>query len=469
MRLAELIAARGDALRRLSPTPLARCLHAMSGRERVPGLLVMSGRLPCGPLGISVRRLQEHAGRASSREGGGVSVLQATEGLRAVRGRRGMGAEKRLAQARTLFAATTREEADFLVKLAGNQLRAPSLDRLVVQAIAATCDLDPALVWQAVQCSHDLGACARAAFGTGESGLRALVARTRPGTRRDAELEALVLEDIDDPERAAVYGDWLLQASQPHGALVAAAVVPHRAEQRKRAWSKALKRFVRQEGLGSELYDRLTDPAVSTWRHGFLRRFWIPGQTVFAPDLAEAVLRLLGGSASTCLEVLGIDVDEVVPLHRIPALPSLTMLRLDLHPTAGPLDLASLRVHPRLRHLRLEGSLSLAERDLSGVHELQLERLDLKGTYDLSPLVGSELRTVVLSSANHVELAPLSAVPGLRVLGWGQRRSPDVRFVASLGSLEALHLRDRPSTELRALCERRDVALLRFETLLSSP
>ena len=470
MRLTDLIAARSQALRTLRTRPLVACIESLGPRERVPGILMLSGRLPCGPIGISVRRLQEHVRRqALHGEGPGLSVLHATEGLLAIRGRRGMGAEKRLEHATTLFRATTRDEGDFLIRLMGKQLRAANVDRLIVQSIATSGGLDPALVWEAVQCSHDLGATARAAFGGGEGGLRALVAETKPGTRRDAELEAMVLEAPDDPEIAAVYADWLLEHGQPHGPLVAAAVVPSRAEQRKRAWSKALKQFVRSEGLGPELLDRLGDASVAEWHNGFLRRLWLPGQTIFAPDLAEAVLRLLESSASTCLEILGLDVDQVVPPSRIPALPLLAMLRLDLHPTLERLDLTELRIHPRLRHLQLEGSLALRRRDLSGVHQLRLERLDLKGTYDLAPLVGSSLETVVLSSANHVDPSPLARLPRLRVLGWGQRRSPPVRFVASLPHLRVLHLRERPSAELAAWARRLDVEILRFSALFDSP
>jgi len=466
VRLVELIAARADALRRLSPSPLVASFEAMSGRERAPGVMMASGRLPCGPIGLGLRRLHEALRQAPRHgEGPGLSVLQTAEGLVAVRGRRGMGAERRLERARELFSASTKREASFLVELIGSQLRSPTLDRLVVQAIAEAGGLDPALVWQAVQCSHDLGASVRAAFGAGERGLLALVAEARPGTRREPELEAMVLEDPDDPDLAAVYGDWLLQHGQPHGPLVAAAVVPSRAEQRKRAWSKALKRFVRHEGLGPELQEWLGDDGVCEWCNGFLRRLWLPGQTVFAPDVAEAVLRLLASSAAACLQVLALDVDEVVPIRRIPPLPALTMLRLDLHPSAGRIDLGELAVHPRLEHLRLEGSLPTADRDLSGVHDLGLRRLDLKGTYDLSPLAGAPLDTVVLSSANHVDLRPLVHLPRLRVLGWGQRRAPDVGIVQQLATLEALHLRDRPSTELRAWAEARGVAVLRYDRL----
>ncbi|MEN0068469.1 MAG: hypothetical protein AAGA48_40485 [Myxococcota bacterium] len=467
MRLQDLVQARVRALRSLDTAPLAACLSQMSPRERVPGVMLLSGRLPDGPIGLSVGRLHEFIRRhALHREGAGLSLLHAIEGLRAVRGRRGMGAEKRLARARELFEVATRDESDFLIKLVANQLRAPTFDRLLVEAIATTGDLDPALVWQAVQCSHDFAATAKAAFGSGEAGLEALVAETRPGTRRDPELESMVMEAPENADVAAVYGDWLLQNGQPHGALVAAAVVPVRAEQRKRAWSKALKRFARQEGLGTELYERLLDPAVATWRHGFLRRLWIPGQTLFAPDLAEAVLRLLAGSAAALLETLALDIDEVVPLHRVPTLPSLARLRLDLHPTAGRLQLTVLRQHTRLRHLQLEGSLPLHDRDLSGVHDLELSRLDLKGTYDLAPLAGAPLETIVLASANHVGLGPLASLPRLRVLGWGQNRSPDVRALAGIPTLKAIHLRDRPSVELRQWAERRGVALLRYATLL---
>ncbi|MEM6930914.1 MAG: hypothetical protein AAF602_28525, partial [Myxococcota bacterium] len=146
MHLTELIVARRHATRRVSPDPLVAALAAMDARERVSGVLMLSGRLPCGPLGISVARLQEHVRRhPPPRVGPGLSILHATEGLKAIRGRRGMGAEKRLAKAEGLFQSGTPDDADFLLKLAQGSLRAPSFDRLVVQAIASVGDLEPAL------------------------------------------------------------------------------------------------------------------------------------------------------------------------------------------------------------------------------------------------------------------------------------------------------------------------------------
>lgn len=470
MQLANVVAARTRAASSLDPEPLVACLGAMAPKERVPGVVMMSGRLPCGPLGISVRRLQEHVRRhVPHGEGPGLSVLHAAEGLQSIRGRRGMGAEKRLERARTLFEAATREESDFLLKLAANRLRSPTVDRLVVQAIATAGALDPALVWQAVQVSSDLAATAKAAFGEGEAGLQALVAETKPGARRDPELEAMILEYPDNPDAAAVYGDWLLQHDQPHGHLIAAVVVPVRAEQRKRAWSKALKRFVRQEGLGSELFERLVDSSVSEWRHGFLRRLWLPGQTTHAPDLAEAVLRLLGGSVAMGLNTLGVDIDEVITIPRLPALAALHRLRLDIHSTPACLDLTELSIHPELRHLQLAGSLEFADRDLSGIRSLSIDRLDLQGTYDLSPLAGVDLTTVVLLQANHVDLRPLVALPALRTLGWGQRRSPDVELVSQLAHLEELYLRHRPSAALATWAASRKITIGRLEAVLSDP
>jgi uncharacterized protein (TIGR02996 family) len=103
-----------------------------------------------------------------------------------------------------------------------------------------------------------------------------LAPATRPTVPvlRDRELEARILERIDDPAAYAVYGDWLSERGDPRGELVALQLAL--AAGYDQATAERAQRLLDEyawDWLG-KLAWLDGDELLLEWRHGFVKEVW---------------------------------------------------------------------------------------------------------------------------------------------------------------------------------------------------
>ena len=103
-----------------------------------------------------------------------------------------------------------------------------------------------------------------------------LVAVAYPPAMRNAELEQLILANLDDPGPYHVYADWLLGRGDPHGELIMLA------DERDRA------SFLEKHAVGllGPFAERKPRQLRLVWRHGFVREATI-GWKEFGKDRAQ--------------------------------------------------------------------------------------------------------------------------------------------------------------------------------------
>jgi DNA ligase 1 len=151
---------------------LAACLSAMSLDEVAIGVLYLAGELPQGRFGIGYATLRA-ASEAVAATSPSLSIIETDRRLTEIAAIRGTGSSARRAEnLRNLFALSTPEEHEFLIRLLVGELRQGALAGVMVDAIAAATQLPLAEVRRAAMYEKSLGALARVGFERGVEGLR---------------------------------------------------------------------------------------------------------------------------------------------------------------------------------------------------------------------------------------------------------------------------------------------------------
>jgi DNA ligase-1 len=176
MRLAQLVdTSRSIAQMRSRSSKiacLAQCLRRMTPEEVPSGVAMLSGSLRQGKVGIGSAALS----RAAPAPAGAVdlSIFEVDRAFEEIAAIAGSGAESRRGERLgALLALATREEQDFLLRVAVGELRQGALEGLVTEAVAAAFAVPVADVRRAAMVRGDLGEVARAAVERGSAGVAA--------------------------------------------------------------------------------------------------------------------------------------------------------------------------------------------------------------------------------------------------------------------------------------------------------
>jgi DNA ligase-1 len=151
---------------------LAQCLRQMTPEEMPSGVAMLSGSLRQGKIGIGPAALSRAASTPAG--AGGLDLLGVDRSFDEIAMIAGSGAESRRGdRLGALLALATREEQDFLLRVAVGELRQGALEGLVTDALAAAFTVPVADVRHAVMVRGDLGEVARAAAERGTAGVAA--------------------------------------------------------------------------------------------------------------------------------------------------------------------------------------------------------------------------------------------------------------------------------------------------------
>jgi ATP-dependent DNA ligase I len=157
-RLAK-VAALADCLRRAAPDEIAIVVSYLSGELR---------QRRTGVGWAALRDLPPPAAAPS------LAVGEVDRAFAAIESLSGPGSSsERRDELASLFARATAEEARFLARLAGGELRQGALAGVVTDAVAAAAGVEPAAVRRAAMLAGDLPAVAQAALAQGSAGLEA--------------------------------------------------------------------------------------------------------------------------------------------------------------------------------------------------------------------------------------------------------------------------------------------------------
>jgi DNA ligase-1 len=150
---------------------LAECLRRMEPQEIPVGVALLSGSPRQRKIGVGPATLRAVAAEPAAEEPG-LTLIDVDGGFAAIAETNGAGSEARRSEAlRALFRRATREERDFLLRVAIGELRQGALEGVVVDAVAKAFEVAPSEVRRAHMTSGDLGAVARAAAEGGTAAL----------------------------------------------------------------------------------------------------------------------------------------------------------------------------------------------------------------------------------------------------------------------------------------------------------
>jgi DNA ligase-1 len=169
--------------------------------EEVPsGVALLSGSPRQGKVGLGPAALSR-ARSAPAARGGGLELVDVDRAFGEIAAIAGPGAESRRGERfAALLARATREEQEFLLRVAVGELRQGALEGLVTDAVAAAFAVPGADVRRAAMMHGDLGEVARAAAERGPAGLAAFTVElfrplqpmlAQPAVDLDAALEEL--------------------------------------------------------------------------------------------------------------------------------------------------------------------------------------------------------------------------------------------------------------------------------------
>ncbi len=145
----------------------------MTPEEMPIGVALLSGALRQGKVGIGPAALSRAAAAATT-GGGTLDVLGVDRAFEEIAVISGSGAESRRGERLgALLALTTREEQEFLLRVAVGELRQGALEGLVTDAVATAFSVPVADVRRAAMIHGDLGEVARAAAERGRGGVAA--------------------------------------------------------------------------------------------------------------------------------------------------------------------------------------------------------------------------------------------------------------------------------------------------------
>jgi DNA ligase 1 len=151
---------------------LAACLRAVEPSEIDTAVHYLSGEIPQGRFGIgyaTLRKASEQGGVASTAT---LTIADVDRSLAEVAGLRGSGSATRRAEAlQLLFAQSTRDEQEFLIRLLVGELRQGALEGVMVDAIASAAAVSVEQIRRAAMYAKNLGAVARAALTEGVESL----------------------------------------------------------------------------------------------------------------------------------------------------------------------------------------------------------------------------------------------------------------------------------------------------------
>jgi DNA ligase-1 len=148
---------------------IADVLRRLAAGEVRAGVAFLSGELTQRQIGVGWAALRDLPAPASESSLTVGEVDAAFERIGAMAGP-GSQAARRAALA-DLFSRATDQEARFLVRLLGGELRQGALEGVMVQALARAADADQTAVQRAFMLRGDLAAVAEAALGDGPSAL----------------------------------------------------------------------------------------------------------------------------------------------------------------------------------------------------------------------------------------------------------------------------------------------------------
>jgi len=144
----------------------------MTPDEMPIGVALLSGALRQGKVGIGPAALSRAA--AARAGGGSLDVLGVDRAFEEIAAISGAGAESRRGERLgALLALATREEQEFLLRVAVGELRQGALEGLVTDAVATAFAVPLAEVRRAAMVHGDLGEVARAAAAQGRAGVAA--------------------------------------------------------------------------------------------------------------------------------------------------------------------------------------------------------------------------------------------------------------------------------------------------------
>jgi DNA ligase-1 len=159
------------AARRGKVRELASFLKGLPPAEIDAAVHYLSGETPQGRFGIGYSVLQKAAAETGASEPT-LTISALDHALTQLANLRGAGsAEARTLALRALFAQSTPDEQNFLVRLLVGELRQGALGGIMLDAIATAADLPVALVRRAGMYARDLGTLARVALLEGAQGL----------------------------------------------------------------------------------------------------------------------------------------------------------------------------------------------------------------------------------------------------------------------------------------------------------
>jgi DNA ligase 1 len=162
---------------RLEKTRLiAQCLRALEPGEVAIALPYLSGEVRQGKLTIGYATLRSAMGGAAAAPSLTLTEVDAAfDALKTVKGKG--SASARQARLKELFERATAEEQDFLLRLLVGELRQGALEGVMLEAVAAAANLEPAEVRRAATFAGGIAQVARAALAGGRTALEQFAIR----------------------------------------------------------------------------------------------------------------------------------------------------------------------------------------------------------------------------------------------------------------------------------------------------
>lgn len=150
---------------------ISQCLTALAPEEIETGVLYLSGETPQGKIGVGYALLKDASGGGAT-EIPTLSIAEVDAHLSGLATTRGAGSTARRQQLlKDLFARATQAEQAFLLRLMMGELRQGALAGVMVDAIAAACDIPVEAVRRAAMYAPHLGSVARIGVTAGVTGL----------------------------------------------------------------------------------------------------------------------------------------------------------------------------------------------------------------------------------------------------------------------------------------------------------
>jgi DNA ligase-1 len=184
-----------DASRKAKIAHIAQFLRATSPGEVGIAVAYLSGMTLQGKTGIGYAMIRD-ARPAAHAASPTLSLAEVDATLARIASDSGAGsATRKSTRLRELFSRATPGEADFLARLLIGELRQGALEGLMIDAVAAAAQVEPALVRRAAMAGGGIAAVAPAAMGAGAAGLAGFrIALFQPL----APMLAQPADDIDD-------------------------------------------------------------------------------------------------------------------------------------------------------------------------------------------------------------------------------------------------------------------------------